>query len=410
MWMRLLDQLLRQAIRTGTLVVHPPVGAPLRYGDGQGRPVTVRLHDESLVRRILLNPDLGIGEGYMEGSFTIDDDDLHGFLALAVRNSQNAWRHPLHRFLWKLRYLSRVARQYNPAGRARRRVAHHYDLSGELYDLFLDSDKQYSCAYFRSPDDTLEQAQAQKKAHIAGKLRIEPGMRVLDIGCGWGGLALTLARDYGARVLGVTLSEEQHEVANERARAAGLGNRAQFRLMDYREVEGTFDRVVSVGMFEHVGAPHYREYFRTVREKLTEDGIALIHTIGRSTPPGANSPWIEKYIFPGGYIPALSEIMTAVEKEDFISQDIEVWRLHYAQTLRHWHDRFVANEERVREIYDDRFCRMWRYYLVACEQTFRCNRQVVFQLQLARKLQAVPITRDYLYDGSEVRRDDMAAE
>ena len=409
MWTRLLDQLLRQTIRTGTLVVHPPTGEVRTYGDGTGKPVTVRISDRSLVRRILLNPDLGVGEGYMEGSLTIAGDDLHTFLKLAVRNSQNAWKHPLHRLLWKLRYLLRVVRQYNPAGRARRNVAHHYDLSGELYDLFLDRDKQYSCAYFRAPGDTLEAAQEQKKAHIAGKLMIEPGMRVLDIGCGWGGLGLTLARDYGARVVGVTLSEEQHRVANERARAAGLADRAEFHLMDYRDVEGTFDRVVSVGMFEHVGAPHYREYFRTVRDKLAEDGIALIHTIGRTTPPGATSPWIEKYIFPGGYIPALSEVMKAVEKEELVSQDIEILRLHYAETLRNWHDRFMANVDRAREIYDERFCRMWRYYLVACEETFRKDQQVVFQLQLARKIDAVPITRDYLYSSREPRRE-LAAE
>ncbi|MCS5601480.1 MAG: cyclopropane-fatty-acyl-phospholipid synthase family protein, partial [Paracoccus sp.] len=213
-----------------------------------------------------------------------------------------------------------------------------------------------------------------------------------------------------ARVLGVTLSEEQHRVANERARAAGLSDRARFQLMDYREVEGRFDRVVSVGMFEHVGSPHYRAYFRTVHDKLLPDGIALIHTIGRTLPPGANSPWIEKYIFPGGYIPALSEMMAAAEKADLMSQDIEVWRMHYALTLRHWHDRFMSNIDRVRDLYDDRFCRMWRYYLAACEQTFRHNRQVVFQVQLARKVDAVPITRDYLYAAPRMQQRDMAAE
>ena len=410
MWITFLDQLLRQAVRQGTLIVHPPTGSPSRYGDGTGQPVTVRINDPSLPRRITLNPDLGIGEGYMDGTFTIDGDDLHGFLRLAILNSANAWKHPLHRMLWKLRYLARVTRQYNPARRARARVAHHYDLSGELYDLFLDADKQYSCAYFHSETDTLEQAQAQKKAHIAKKLLIEPGMNVLDIGCGWGGLGLTLARDHGARVLGVTLSEEQHRVANERARAAGLSDRARFQLMDYREVEGRFDRVVSVGMFEHVGSPHYRAYFRTVHDKLLPDGIALIHTIGRTLPPGANSPWIEKYIFPGGYIPALSEMMAAAEKADLMSQDIEVWRMHYALTLRHWHDRFMSNIDRVRDLYDDRFCRMWRYYLAACEQTFRHNRQVVFQVQLARKVDAVPITRDYLYAAPRMQQRDMAAE
>ena len=413
MWMTLLDRMLRQIIQHGTLIIHPPSGAPRTYGNGTGAPVTMRLTDPSLPRRILLNPDLGLGEGYTDGTLTIDGDDLRGFIALAVRNADSAWRHPLHRIAWKARYFARRLRQYNPAARARRNVAHHYDLSGELYDLFLDADKQYSCAYFKSPDDDLEQAQAQKKAHIAGKLRLEPGMRVLDIGCGWGGMALTLARDYGAHVIGVTLSEEQHRTATRRAQEAGLADRVEFRLADYRTVEGRFDRIVSVGMFEHVGTPHYREYFSHVREKLTEDGIALIHTIGRTTPPGATSPWIAKYIFPGGYIPALSELAGAIEREALVPTDLEIWRLHYAYTLKHWHDRFFANIDRAREIYDERFCRMWRYYLIACEQTFRMNRQVVYQVQLARRLDAVPLTRDYLYapeaDGTE-RRRDVAAE
>jgi cyclopropane-fatty-acyl-phospholipid synthase len=409
MWMKALDHMLRRSLTEGALIVYPPDGPPCRYGDPEAPPVTVRLHDPALPRRIMLNPDLGIGEGYMDGTLTIDGDDLHGFLSVGVRNSQTAWQYPLHRLLWKLRRLSRIVRQYNPTPRARKRVAHHYDLSGGLYELFLDDDRQYSCGYFRDPADTLEAAQAQKKAHIAGKLRLAPGMRVLDIGCGWGGLGLTLARDYGVRVLGVTLSEEQHRTATARARKAGLADRAEFRLMDYREVEGIFDRVVSVGMFEHVGAPHYRAYFRTVRDRLAADGVALVHTIGRTTPPGANSPWIEKYIFPGGYIPALSEMMAAVEKEGLVSQDIEVWRLHYAYTLRHWHDRFVANIDRASALYDERFCRMWRYYLVACEETFKMSRQVVFQVQLGRKLDAVPVTRDYLYAGAADGRE-MAAE
>lgn len=409
MWMKFLDRMLRQAIRSGSLVVHPPSGAPRRYGDGSGPTVTVRVHDASLPRRILLNPDMGIGEGYMDGTLTIDDDDLHGFLGIAIANSEFAWEHPLHFLLWKGRRLVRAARQYNPAHRARGRVAHHYDLSGELYDLFLDADKQYSCAYFLHEDDPLATAQRQKKAYIARKLRIEPGMRVLDIGCGWGGLGLTLASDHGASVVGVTLSEEQHRVANERARALGLSDRAQFHLMDYRQIEGRFDRIVSVGMFEHVGTPHYGEYFRTIRDKLTPDGVALIHTIGRTSPPGANSPWIEKYIFPGGYVPALSEILRHTERADLISQDIEVWRLHYALTLRKWHDNFVHSIDRVRAIYDERFCRMWRYYLVASELTFRLNRQVVFQIQLGRKMDAVPITRTYLYPAPQIQRTDKAA-
>jgi cyclopropane-fatty-acyl-phospholipid synthase len=247
---------------------------------------------------------------------------------------------------------------------------------------------------------TLEEAQAAKKQHIAGKLLIEPGMRVLDIGCGWGGMGLTLARDYGAEVVGVTLSEEQHAMANARAEKAGLSDRVRFELMDYRKVEGKFDRIVSVGMFEHVGVPHYGEYFRTVRERLTDDGIALIHTIGRCERPGTTSPWIAKYIFPGGYVPALSETLHAIEGQDLFTTDVEVWRLHYAETLKHWYDRFTANIDKARALYDDRFCRMWRYYLVACELTFRLDRQVVFQFQLSPVQDAVPLTRDYLYRGN----------
>ncbi len=291
----------------------------------------------------------------------------------------------------------RIARQWNPAPRARANVAHHYDLSARLYDLFLDADRQYSCAYFARPDMSLEEAQLAKKRHIAAKLLLRPGMRVLDIGCGWGGMALTLARDYGVQVTGVTLSEEQLKLARERAAKAGLSDRAEFHLMDYRDVEGPFDRIVSVGMFEHVGVPHYRAYFAKVQALLAEDGVALIHTIGRSQPPGSTSPWIDRYIFPGGYVPSLSEAMSAVEKAGLVTADIEVWRLHYAETLRHWHDRFVARQDEARALYDARFCRMWRYYLIASELTFRLNAQVVFQLQLARRQEAVPLTRDYLY-------------
>ncbi|MDE3239503.1 MAG: class I SAM-dependent methyltransferase, partial [Paracoccaceae bacterium] len=293
--------------------------------------------------------------------------------------------------------------------RARRNVAHHYDLSGELYDLFLDEDRQYSCAYFADPSMTLEEAQRAKKAHIANKLLLEPGMTVLDIGCGWGGLGLTLARDYGARVVGVTLSEEQHKVATRRAKEAGLSDRVEFRLCDYRTVTETFDRVVSVGMFEHVGVPHYREYFSAVHDRLAPDGVALIHTIGRVTPPGSTSPWILKYIFPGGYVPALSEMMSAVEKNALWSTDIEVWRMHYAYTLRHWHDRFVAKQDKAKALYDERFCRMWRYYLIASEMSFRHYGQCVFQVQLARRQEAVPLTRTYLYP-PEIQMASRAAE
>lgn len=400
MWDDMFERAGRSLIRSGTLEVEMPGGRKLRFGDGTGKPVGIRISDHKLLRRMLANPDLAVGEGYMDGTFQVEDDDLYAFLTLAIRNVAAGHGTVPQKALGHLRSWTRSFAQWNPITRAQRNVSHHYDLSGELYDLFLDADKQYSCAYFRDPSNTLEQAQADKKAHIAGKLLLEPGMRVLDIGCGWGGMGLTLARDYGAKVVGVTLSQEQHRVATERARAEGLEDSADFRLADYRNIDETFDRIVSVGMFEHVGVPHYREYFGHVRDRLAPDGVALIHTIGRASPPGHTSPWILKYIFPGGYIPAMSEVMRAVEKEGLYPTDIEVWRLHYAETLRHWHDRFMANRERAASLYDERFCRMWRYYLVASELTFRLNRQCVFQFQLAREQTAVPLTRDYLYRGS----------
>ncbi len=408
MWELIFDRTLQAVVRKGTLVLHMPSGTARRYGEG-GPTVTARLSDPDLPRKLLLAPDMALGEAYTEGTLTIDNDDLRGFLELAVRNARHMWSLPWLRVVERGRLAFRRLQQANPVGRARRNVAHHYDLSSDLYELFLDRDRQYSCGYFITPDDTLEQAQEQKKALIARKLLLRPGMRVLDIGCGWGGLALTLAREHGARVVGVTLSEEQHRIATRRAQEAGLADRVEFRLTDYRHVPELFDRIVSVGMFEHVGVPHYREYFRHVHDRLNPDGVALIHTIGWSGPPHTTSAWIDKYIFPGGYVPSLSEMIGAVEHEDLFTTDVEVWRLHYAETLRHWHDRFVANIERVREIYDERFCRMWRWYLAASEMTFRHNKQIVFQVQLAHKRDAVPLTRDYLFEDRRAA-GDMAAE
>ncbi len=397
MWNALLDRLLRHLVKRGTLTLRFPDGSRQTYGDGGEPAVDVAVHRRATVRALILNPELALGEAYMNGGLTIGNDDLRGLLTLLLRNRSERgllwWQRPLQ---WLRKALRRLG-QFNPVGRARRNVAHHYDLSGELYELFLDRDRQYSCAYFRRPDDTLEQAQENKKHHIARKLLIRPGMRVLDIGCGWGGMALTLARDYGAHVVGVTLSEEQHAVATRRAEEAGLADRVEFRLMDYREVSESFDRIVSVGMFEHVGVPHYREYFRQVRDRLKPDGIALIHTIGRTDGPGTTNPFILKYIFPGGYVPAMSEAMAAIERERLTATDVEIWRLHYAETLRNWLARFEANIERARAIYDERFCRMWRFYLLGSELAFRLDGQVVFQFQLARDQEAVPLTRDYLY-------------
>lgn len=401
MWEKAFEVFLSRLVEKGTLVVTLPSGRVVRAGQGAPE-IAVTLHDPALPRRLCLTPEMALGEAYMDGTLTIAGDDLRGLMTLVTRNVARAQQLPL----WggiagRLRDLKRGFDQWNPAHRAQANVAHHYDLSGALYDLFLDADKQYSCAYFRDPGMTLEEAQAAKKAHIAGKLLLEPGMRVLDIGCGWGGMALTLARDHGARVVGVTLSEEQIKLARERAKAAGLEDRVEFHLMDYRKVEGPFDRIVSVGMFEHVGVPHYREYFGKVRDLLTPDGVALIHTIGRLRPPTSTSPWITKYIFPGGYCPALSEVTAAIEKERVEQTDIEVWRHHYAMTLRHWHDRFVGRIEEAKRLYDERFCRMWRFYLIASELTFVEGHQVVFQLQLARRKDAVPLTRDYLYPAEE---------
>jgi len=401
MWESLFVSMLGRLVSRGQLVVHLPSGRQETFGDINSAPVTVRITDKTFPRRFLFSPELAAGEAYTDGTLTIDNDDLFGFIALGIRNIALGQGVGLERLIAPL---FRRVQQFNPMGRARKNVAHHYDLSGELYDLFLDEDRQYSCAYFRDPGDTLETAQAAKKAHIAAKLCLKPGMKVLDIGCGWGGMALTLARDFGVDVVGVTLSQEQHKVARERVRDAGLENRIDIRLTDYREVTEKFDRIVSVGMFEHVGVPHYREYFRHLHDMLAGDGVALVHTIGRSGPPGRTSPWITKYIFPGGYVPSLSEVMQAVERETLFATDVEVWRLHYAETLKIWHERFVANIDRAREIYDERFCRMWRFYLVASELTFRLHQQVVFQVQLTRKQDAVPLTRDYLYTDASPKR------
>lgn len=399
MWTTLFLRMMRRLIKRGALELTMPDGQTERLGSGR-HPVRVKITDPTFARQAVLNPELAVGEAYMNGTLTIEDDDLYGLLTIGIRNMSLGQGHGVERYIGPM--LKRL-HQFNPVGRAQTNVAHHYDLSGELYDLFLDQDKQYSCAYFRNPEMSLEEAQIAKKAHIGTKLLLEQDMRVLDIGCGWGGMAITLAQNFGARVTGVTLSAEQHKVANERVRAAGLEDRVKILLKDYRNVNERFDRIVSVGMFEHVGVPHYREYFGHVRRKLTKDGVALIHTIGRASPPSRTSPWVNKYIFPGGYVPSMSEGLKAIEKERLWVTDVEVWRLHYAETLRHWHDRFMDHIDEARALYDDRFCRMWRFYLIASELTFRLHRQCVFQFQLSRRQESVPLTRDYLY------RDDSAA-
>jgi cyclopropane-fatty-acyl-phospholipid synthase len=352
------------------------------------------------LRALCLAPELALGEGYMDGSIEIGGNDaLEDLLRVVVRNRRPdafpAWIRAVER----MRFHARAWVQRNTAARAKSNVAHHYDISDELYALMLDADMQYSCAYFARPGMSLEAAQEAKKQHIAAKLLIEPGMHVLDIGCGWGGMALTLARDHGAKVTGVTLSENQLATARRRADDAGLADRVTFRLTDYRDLGETFDRIVSVGMLEHVGAPHYDDYFAQVARLLDPEGVALIHTIGMSAPPRPHSAWLNKYIFPGGYVPSLSELAGPLERSGLWQADIEVWRLHYAWTLRHWRDRFDANLDKVRAMYDDRFIRMWRYYLTVCIMAFEEQMQGVYHLQLAHRRDAVPLTRDYLHAG-----------
>lgn len=393
----MIDRLLRGMIADGRLTVNWPDGTVSRYGPGGGIEVEGTLHDDALLREIALRPQLGIGEGYMDGRLTLVDDDCYGFLSLLVRNLHRGTMPPLFRATDKLRIALRGLTTRNSLRRARRNVHHHYDLSDDLYRRMLDEDMQYSCAYFARPDMTLEQAQKAKKAHIAGKLLLQPGMRVLDIGCGWGGMALTLAREHGVRVLGVTLSENQLATARRRAEQAGLSDQVEFRLVDYRKLTERFDRIVSVGMLEHVGLPGYHTYFSRVHDLLAPDGIALIHTIGNLTRPHATSPWLARYIFPGGYIPAQSELTPAIEASGLWTADLEVWRGHYGPTLNHWRQRFESQLDWVRSQYDERFVRMWRFYLCACEASFEEGRQAVFHYQLSRQQYAVPRTRDYLY-------------
>jgi cyclopropane-fatty-acyl-phospholipid synthase len=395
----LLRHLLNRLIRSGTLKVIDARGRTHDFGEADGRAVTIRLRDSSLPTKLFLHPSLYLGEAYMDGTLTIERGDLRDFLDLLLSNMERMEHLPFQVHYEALRRLLRPLRTFNPVGRARRNVTHHYDLSDRLYDLFLDRDRQYSCAYFASDNETLEMAQDNKKRHIAAKLRLEPGQRILDIGSGWGGLALSLAGlAKGTEVTGITLSQEQLKAASERAAAAGLAGRVKFALRDYREERGRYDRIVSVGMFEHVGPNHYREFFGKVKELLAEDGICLLHSIGRMEPPGGTSPWLRKYIFPGGNAPALSEVLAAVERVGLWVTDIEILRLHYAKTIAEWRRRFLANRDEALRLYDERFCRMWEYYLTSCELAFRHLRQMVFQMQLTKRQDAAPLTRDYMLD------------
>ncbi|KNG93607.1 SAM-dependent methyltransferase [Pseudaestuariivita atlantica] len=397
MWEKILDTFLRRLVTRGQLTIKWPDGRSSTYGTEAEPAAAVTLKDASIVRDLCRDPELAVGEGYVDERLVIDEGTLRDLLMIGVVNQREQVYPFLADMVYKARFSMRRMAQANRVGKAKANVAHHYDLSDDLYELFLDSDKQYSCAYWSRPGMTLEEAQLAKKRHIADKLFIEPGQHVLDIGCGWGGMALTLAQEYGARVTGVTLSEHQHAIATKRAADLGLSDKVTFRLQDYRHLDETFDRIVSVGMLEHVGAPNYGEYFDAVRDLMADDGIALIHTIGHKGPPNVTNSWIDKYIFPGAYAPSAGELMKSVDKTGLFLADMESLRLHYSYTLDAWRDRFEANIDRVREIYDDRFCRMWRFYLESMSVSFMYGVLLVYQLQLSKTLGRVPITRDYLY-------------
>jgi cyclopropane-fatty-acyl-phospholipid synthase len=393
---RLLRVVLEGLVRSGNLRVTTASGSTFNLGDGSGKPVAIRFATRAVEHGILIDPEIKFGEAYMEGGVVVEEGSIADVLAIVLGQRRDgrppAWARPQ----WLIRYLHRRVTQFNPRPRARRNVAHHYDLDDQLYALFLDSDRQYSCGYFEVPDQSLDDAQLAKKRHLAAKLLISPGQRVLDIGCGWGGLALYLAELCGARVTGITLSERQHALARVRTAEKGLSERVAFRLQDYRDVPETFDRIVSVGMFEHVGVGYYEAFFRKCRALLDDNGVMLLHSIGRSEGANVTNPWIAKYIFPGGYIPALSEVLPAVERAGLLVTDIEILRLHYAETLKAWRERFLAQREQAERLYDERFVRMWEFYLAASEMAFREQAMMVFQMQLTRRQGVAPMTRDYI--------------
>jgi cyclopropane-fatty-acyl-phospholipid synthase len=393
---RLLKYLLEHFVRRGTLKLTTANGSFFCVGQGGGRSVALRFTTRTAELGILLDPELKLGEAYMDGTLVIEEGSIADLLAIVLGQTHDGRPPGWARLQWALRFLQRRFRQFNLRHRSRRNVAHHYDLDDRLYSLFLDADKQYSCAYFETPDQSLDDAQLAKKRHVAAKLRLAPGLRTLDIGCGWGGLGLYLAEFCRARVTGVTLSQEQWHRATERAAEKNLSATVEFRMQDYRDIRETFDRIVSVGMFEHVGLNFYDAFFRKCAELLTDDGVMVLHALGRSEGPNVTNPWISKYIFPGGYIPALSEVLPAIERAELLVTDIEILRLHYAETLRAWRERFLAHRDEAERIYDARFVRMWEFYLASAEMAMREQAMMVTQIQLTKRQDVVPITRDYI--------------
>ena len=395
----LLKQFFDRIITSGDLTVTFSDGTVAKFGNGEGPPIQARILGHNIERQMVVDPGLKVGEAYMDGNIEFVQGDIYELLELVFKNTRDDLPHPS---IWSRMFESVRAGitsilDWNTLNRSRSNVQHHYDLSGELYDLFLDPDRQYSCAYFNSPDDDLETAQLAKKRHIAAKLILDrEDLSVLDIGSGWGGMGLHLARQFNAHVTGITLSDEQHAVSTQRAREDGFAGQVNFLLQDYRTLDAEFDRIVSVGMFEHVGKKHFDTYFEKCAKLLKKDGVMLLHTIGQSSPPSPTNPFIKKYIFPGGYIPALSEITDSVERSGLAITDVEILRLHYAETLKAWRMRFLEHWDTAKGLYDERFCRMWEFYLASCEAAFRWQDLVVFQIQLAHDPRVVPMTRDYM--------------
>ncbi len=402
---KILESIVRGAVRRGNLQIETASGRVFTVGDGTGPKVGIKIASKAAQSRLLRDPELAFGELYMDGLMTVTHGDIYQVIFVMASNLHGAFDSRWMKALRRLRVLLRPLAQFNSQSRAERNVAHHYDIDSRVYALFLDSDRQYSCAYFEHPGATLEDAQLAKKRHIAAKLLIEPGQRVLDIGCGWGGLGLYLAKTCDAQVTGVTLSREQLAIAEGRVREAQLEGRVDFRFQDYRDVAGKYDRIVSVGMFEHVGVGFYNAFFRKIADGLADDGVALLHTIGTPMPPAATNPWITKYIFPGGYTPAMSEVLPAIERSGLVVTDIEVLRLHYAETLKAWRERFMARRDEALALYDERFCRMWEFYLAGCEAGFRVGDVEVFQFQLSKKIDAAPLTRNYIAEREEQLRE-----
>lgn len=403
----ILEAALERLIKIGTLSVTFPDGTVRFFGTGGEPRASMAIRSKKAQRRLARNPALALGEAYMDGDVEFGDHDLFGTLDFLAMNSMEGGSHPFDKFMEKVRWLRRGLDQLNSIARSRRNVAHHYDLDDRLYSVMLDIDRQYSCAYFPDGTESLEEAQLKKKVHIASKLMLDrPGLEVLDIGCGWGGMALFLAKEYGARVTGLTLSQEQLSVARRRAFEEGLSGLVSFELIDYRDWDHPVDRIVSVGMFEHVGINHYKTFFDKVKSLLRDDGVAVIHAIGRADGPGSTNPWIAKYIFPGGYSPAVSEVMSVVEKSGLWASDIEILRLHYARTLELWRERFDHHRKDLAKLYDERFCRMFEFYLIGSELAFRRMGHMNWQIQLTKDFATAPLARDYI---SEMERTKLVS-